>query len=84
MTDEPGKAELHHLRLRVDELEASNQALWAWVKTLASQDNMLLTVIASQRPGTPPEWAKIRDEAIGQIIDNNRSINKLPVPEADE
>lgn len=75
MTDEVGKAELHHLRLRVDEIEASNQALWAWVKTLASQDNMLLLIAASRAPGPSQMTSEETERIVNQIVGNSKSLN---------
>lgn len=79
MADEQN-AELHHLRIRVDELEKSNQALWAWMKALASQDSMLLQSMYRLFDKSD-DWVVEREKIMNQIIDNNRSINNLPVPE---
>lgn len=80
--------EIAALLARIDELEQSNRALWAWVKTLASQDSMLISFAATlanpKRERPTPEVAEEMVKITDQIIDNNRLINNLPVPENDE
>lgn len=85
--DEPADSrseQIEKLTARIVELENSNAALWAWVRSLASQDSMLLTIMSMLGGSGKPEWAQDRDKMIDQIIDNNRKINNLPVPEGDE
>lgn len=75
--------QVSRLQARVHDLETSQKALWAWARTFASQDSMLLTLLAmTQKPNR--EWVADRDGMIDQILDNDRKINDLPADPSDE
>lgn len=65
MTDE----DVADLLERIDELERSNKALWAWVKTLVSQDALILECairVADQNE----DWISKKDKIIDQVANN--------------
>lgn len=80
MTLEERIAELER---RVAELEASNTALWKWVKTLPVQDGMLIELMLGLHKPIGDNWPERREQMLSQIIDNSRTIQGLPLEEPD-
>lgn len=73
MSDE----DITELKARINELEQNNEALWSWVKTLATQDAMLLELMANamaRREG----WRELADKATDQIVNNSDIANGRP------
>lgn len=75
MTDEEEqlmRETLHAAIERIETLEASNEALWTWVKQLASQDTMALSFAARLFDRT--ENGKVVREEITNTIFENRDL----------
>lgn len=79
MTDE----EAANLVKRVDELEQSNKALWAWVKALANQDTMLLE-FSRYLLDRSEDWAPQREKIAKDIFENASYIHNSFSKNADE
>lgn len=81
MTDAERIADLEN---RVAELEASNAALWKWVKTLPVQDGMLIELMLGLHQPRGDDWPERRERMVNQIIDNSRMVQGLPMEGPDE
>ena len=79
MTEE----EVADLVKRIDDLEQSNKALWAWVKALANQDAMILE-FAFRLEDRNAEGMLESQKIIKQINDNALSLHGLPKEDTDE
>lgn len=79
MTEE----EAAELRRRVDELEQSNEALWAWIKTLVGQDALILET-AIRLTDKDKDWMSRKDKIINQVANNAIYIRNSELENSDE
>lgn len=82
MTDEEAQKLVEAMGMaleRIKKLEASNEALWTWVKQLAVQDALALTFAARLFDRTDRGEAD-REEILNTIFDNRDTLLGEDVP----
>jgi hypothetical protein len=75
--------EVADLVKRIDDLEQSNKALWAWVKALANQDTMILE-FAFRLEDRDVDGVLESQKIINHITDNALSLHGLPKEDTNE
>ncbi|TBN41162.1 hypothetical protein EYE42_07225 [Paracoccus subflavus] len=75
--------EAANLVKRVDELERSNKALWAWVKALANQDTMILEFFFRSEDRNEEAMLQSRN-IVNHITDNAHYLHGISVEDTNE